>query len=108
MYRQSIRSQVSAARCAALCCAALFVAAAADRVGAGAAPGFAPPPAHRVSLSTASEGELASLPGVGPVLAARIVQERRTRPIRRLHDLRRVRGIGAAVVEGLAPHVEED
>ena len=45
-----------------------------------------------LDLNRASLGELAALPGVGPVLAARIVEKR---PYKRPSELLRVRGIGA-------------
>ena len=80
----------------------------ADRVRHGAPIVVDPPPPHRVRLSTATAGELASLPGVGPVLAARIVAARAATGLARLDDLRAVRGIGDGVLEGLAPYVEED
>lgn len=55
-----------------------------------------------VDLNTASAEELATLPGIGPVTAAAIVADRAARgPFRRVDDLTRVRGIGAAKVAGL-------
>ena len=57
---------------------------------ADAAPGF-------VSMSTAGQDELATLPGVGPVLAARIVAYRRQHgPFSTMEDLLDVPGIGEA------------
>lgn len=48
-----------------------------------------------MDINTAESTELASLPGIGPVLARRIVEEREVRgPFRSIDDLRRVRGIG--------------
>jgi len=44
-----------------------------------------------VDLATASEDELASLPGIGPELARRIAA---ARPLRTIEDLLRVDGIG--------------
>lgn len=44
-----------------------------------------------VDVSTASEDELASLPGIGPELARRIAA---ARPLRSVDDLLRVHGIG--------------
>lgn len=65
-------------------------------------PPLPPPTPHgldpRVSINTASPGELQSLPGVGPAIAARIVE---ARPFDRLEDLLRVRGIGPATLERL-------
>ena len=49
----------------------------------------------RLDLNRASARELDSLPGVGPVLAARILDHReRYGAFREIDDLRAVRGIG--------------
>jgi competence ComEA-like helix-hairpin-helix protein len=56
-------------------------------------------------LNTASASELELLPGVGPVLAARIVVERADGgPFRSLEELSRVDGIGPALIEKLRAH----
>jgi competence protein ComEA len=60
----------------------------------------------RVRLDRATAAELESLPGVGPVLARRIVGSRRSDgPFDRVEALLRVRGIGPALLERLRPHV---
>jgi competence ComEA-like helix-hairpin-helix protein len=62
-------------------------------------PGDPPPPAP-IDLNTASVDVLVALPGVGPTLAARIVEDRARRgPFRTVHDADRVRGIGPATIE---------
>jgi competence protein ComEA len=62
-----------------------------------------------VNVNTASADELERLPGVGPVLARRIVQDRQARgPFRRVEDLERVRGIGPGLVRRLRPLVRLD
>lgn len=61
----------------------------------------APAPTQRVDLNTASLAELDTLPGVGPAIAERIVEER---PYSTLADLQRVRGIGPATLERIRPH----
>ena len=63
--------------------------------------------APRVRVNTATEEELTTLPGIGPALAAAIVEARqRTGPFRRVDDLRRVPGIGARTVERLRGYVQ--
>jgi competence protein ComEA len=56
-----------------------------------------------VDINRANEDELRALPGIGGVLAARIVEAReREGPFASLDDLRRVRGLGRAKLERLA------
>jgi len=57
-----------------------------------------------VNLATAADFE--RLPGVGPALAARIVDVRaREGPFGSVEDLRRVRGVGRATLERLRPRL---
>jgi competence protein ComEA len=56
----------------------------------------------RVDLNVASERLLGTLPGVGPVTAARIVA---ARPFHDVDDLLRVPGIGPVRLEALRPWV---
>ncbi|MDR7481370.1 MAG: ComEA family DNA-binding protein [Armatimonadota bacterium] len=66
-------------------------------------------PGRPVNVNTASADDLERLPGVGPVLARRIVHDRQTRgPFRRVEDLERVRGIGPGLVRRLRPLVRLD
>ena len=59
-----------------------------------------------VDLNTATAGELESLPGIGPALAERIVEDRIANgPYATVDDLMRVRGIGAATLDKIRPHV---
>lgn len=54
-----------------------------------------PAPTARLNLNTASAAELELLPGIGPALAARIVEDRAANgPFRSVDDLDRVKGIG--------------
>jgi len=46
---------------------------------------------------------LETLPGIGPVRARAIIEERCRRPFTELHDLQRVRGLGPLRVGALAP-----
>ncbi|HLL65062.1 MAG TPA: ComEA family DNA-binding protein [Micromonosporaceae bacterium] len=62
-----------------------------DQPNAGAAPG------GQLNLNTATATQLQTLPGVGPVLAQRIVDHRTKQgPFRSVNDLRQVDGIGDA------------
>ena len=76
--------------------------------GAPAAPGQGPEAAAgaagaAVNINTAAVGELDALPGVGPVLAQRIVEHReRNGPFGAVADLQDVTGIGPAILDGLA------
>jgi competence ComEA-like helix-hairpin-helix protein len=54
-----------------------------------------------VDVNLASAEELVALPGIGPALAARIVEERAKRMFTSVDDLTRVPGIGPATVERL-------
>jgi competence ComEA-like helix-hairpin-helix protein len=62
-------------------------------------------PGDRIDINTASPQELQRLPGVGPAMAQRLVEEREREPFRSLTELQRVRGIGPALAERLAEHV---
>jgi competence ComEA-like helix-hairpin-helix protein len=60
------------------------------------------PPDERIDLNTADAGELQRLPGIGPVGARRIVEEREAGgPYRTVGDLVRVAGFGPSRVRGL-------
>ena len=59
-----------------------------------------------VAINTASASDLESLPGVGPVLAGRIVAHRDANgPFRTVEDLLDVSGIGEATLARLRPFV---
>lgn len=65
-----------------------------------AAPAAAP---AVICLAGADEAALRLLPGIGPVLAARIVEARAQSGFRAIDDLRRVPGIGPVTIERLRP-----
>jgi len=60
----------------------------------------APMPETPLDVNRASAPELARLPGIGPALAARIVQ---ARPFAALDEVARVRGLRAQTLERLRP-----
>jgi competence protein ComEA len=84
-------------------------------VPAGAPPiGVAPSPAglagpaepEKISLSTASDGELQTLPGIGPAMAARIIAFREQHgPFTSVDELDEIPGVGPATMERLRPLV---
>jgi comEA protein len=60
---------------------------------------------EKVNLNTATQEELESLPGVGPVLAERIIEARSKQQLTSLADLDRVPGIGPKMLEKLGDRV---
>jgi competence protein ComEA len=83
---------------------ALTVAAAASRVGAFSdrrGP-LAAESGRPLDLNRAGAVELAVLPGIGPALARRIVEDRALRgPFAAVEDLDRVRGVGPTMLRRL-------
>ncbi len=60
----------------------------------------------RIDVNQADFEELQKLPGIGPKLSQRIVDERAKSPFRAVEDLRRVSGIGPKILERLRPYVK--
>ena len=59
-------------------------------------------PGQKVNINTGNAAELEALPGIGPVLAQRIIDYRQTNsPFRRPEDIKNVKGIGDATFERL-------
>lgn len=61
--------------------------------------------AAKVNLNTATEAELAALPGVGEKLAQRIIQARQQKPFASLSDLDRVPGVGDKLLENVGDRI---
>ncbi len=62
-----------------------------------------------IRINHASAKELEALPGVGPVLAGRIVAYRAEHgPLRSLAETRRIKGIGVRMMQRLAPLLRFD
>jgi competence protein ComEA len=85
----------------------------------GATPASEPPPvppsppaaayAHIINVNKATAAELELLPGIGPALAARIIDYRQARgPFRAIEDLTNVRGIGPKTLEKIRPRIRVD
>jgi len=100
--------------CIILCCAAVAANSACVKLPRRHAsvseqsqslpPGDASAP--RISLNTATRQQLETLPGIGPALAARIVEQRaRYGPFRRAEHLLMVRGISPRRFRQLRPFV---
>lgn len=65
-----------------------------------------PPASHKIDLDNASARDIEDLPRIGPALARRIVANRDSMgPFRTLAGLRRVKGMGPATLQMLAPLV---
>ncbi len=66
-----------------------------------------PPGGGKINLNTATLAELESLPGIGPVLAQRIVDYRETHgPFQSVEDLRNVDGVGPSLLNKIRDLVE--
>jgi comEA protein len=63
-------------------------------------------PASPVNINTALAGELEQLPGIGPAMAARIVEYRQKNgPFKKIEELMNVRGIGEKAFLTLKPQI---
>lgn len=58
-----------------------------------------------INVNNADQSELQKLPGIGPKLSQRILDERAKAPFKSIDDLRRVSGIGPKTLEKVRPYV---
>ena len=73
-------------------------------------PSTQPPPGMleegRLRINEAGAGDLTRLPGIGPVMSRRIIEDRTQHgPFRSGADLQRVKGIGPKIAAKLTPHL---
>jgi competence protein ComEA len=76
----------------------------------GVAPSPVPSPAQptvgQVSINEGSQAELESLPGIGPVIAGRIIEYRnRIGGFKSLEEINAVKGIGNKTYAKILPHI---
>lgn len=62
-------------------------------------------PTSLIDVNRADLAELQKLPGIGPVLAARIITEREKSPFTHPDDMLRVSGIGPKTMEKIRPYI---
>lgn len=65
-------------------------------------------PREVVNLNTATKAELMSLPGVGEVIAERILEYRRQKRFETPEELMEVKGIGPKKFERIRPYIRVD
>ena len=70
--------------------------------GAGSGAGNDPAQSRLIDLNRAAAGELDTLPGIGPVTAAKIITSRETAPFAAVHDLLDRKLVGQKTFDGLA------
>ena len=59
-----------------------------------------------MNINTASAEQLALLPGIGPVVAQRIIEARVQKPFEKSWELTRVKGIGSKLYRKVESHVQ--
>ncbi len=60
----------------------------------------------QVFLNTATQEDLEQLPGIGPVIANRIIKYREEKGFSSLEELTKVKGVGQKTIEKLKPYLK--
>ncbi len=64
-------------------------------------------PVNRVNINSANAKQIASLPGIGPKMAERIIAFRsQNGDFKQIEDLQRIKGIGKKVFDKIKPFIE--
>jgi competence protein ComEA len=80
-----------------------------EQTAASGTPVPSAPASGKLNLNTASLADLQTLPGIGPVIGQRIIDEREQHgPFGSVEELARVEGISSNLVETLAPLTTTD
>jgi len=104
MQKIDSRRSFIAAACMALALSALCAMTAASAFAAGAQSGQ--PAAAQIDINSASAEQLTAIPGIGQVMAQRIVQFREEQgPFKRVEDLLKIKGIGEKSFQRIRPYV---
>jgi len=69
--------------------------------------GVSAAPQAAIDVNSATDAQLASIPGIGPALARRIIEHREQNgPFRRVEDVLLVRGIGEKSFQKIQPYLK--
>ncbi|WP_462325181.1 ComEA family DNA-binding protein [Desulfoplanes sp.] len=61
--------------------------------------------ADQINLNTATEAQLTTLPGIGAVIASRVIEFRKAHPFKSVDEIMDVKGIGPKVFAKIKPMI---